>query len=821
MSVKKPIIKQVGVVTGNGACIPYNDSKGAVTESQNLKFDGTALLVGGVAVVKSDAISPFAATVLDDLTAGAALTTLGVSAYAQTLLDDTTAAVARTTLGVVDFYNVKNYGAIGDGVTNDTAAINLAIAAATSGGVVHFPRGTYKCTTGLTVALENVKLCGEGRASKIVLPAGQKITVTASGFQAESLWIDGTSYTPPDANSVGISVRGADSANYLTNVAIRNCTLTNLPYYGVLSEFVDGLRVEDCNVDTVAQAGIAVFSCRNFDVDRNNVANINVDGFYANAYGIIASQLSISSKTGTLTNGSNQVTAMSNTTSLAVGMVIVHASVPVGTTITGIAGTTLSLSAKATGSGTGVTLNFSQPPCEQGAIIGNTVKDNPIWEGIDSHSGRGITISGNNVFDCFHGISVGDSGSTFGMAPRNITISGNVCRGYNGEDSTKTVTGTATAMTLSAAPNFTVRIGNYLTVGAETRRITAVASQTSYTIASAFTGDPAAAAATVTQKGSNGYGICLNGNGTGVPGTVREYAEGCAISGNSVYGYGNEAEALGCAVIFRDTRGLAVTGNNIYEANQYSFLDYHDNLATSYSGNNALDSWSYTKTDPSFIAFNSDYHSTTIVGNSIRRGGKTAPYVNLRCFVWPVSAPNSTAVVGDNSWSGTSALYLVNPPVGGVGPAPTGYMATAKAAADTTVVTGATPTIINFGTVDFDPAGAITVGASWKYTALVTGKYLVSARAMFGASEAWSLNFNIKIFLYKTGAKLYPLDNYRIPVAGTMRVGALQSPAIIVSLVAGDYIDIRASHEEASSRTVTYNTIENNETWVSVQFLGQ
>lgn len=44
-------------------------------------------------------------------------------------------------------FDVRRFGATGDGNTIDTAAVNQAIdaAAAAGGGTVRFPRGTYAC----------------------------------------------------------------------------------------------------------------------------------------------------------------------------------------------------------------------------------------------------------------------------------------------------------------------------------------------------------------------------------------------------------------------------------------------------------------------------------------------------------------------------------------------------------------------------------------------------------------------------------------------------------------------------------------------------
>jgi polygalacturonase len=48
--------------------------------------------------------------------------------------------------------NVKDYGAVGDGTTDDTTAMQAAITAvATTGQGLYVPAGTYKITSALTL----------------------------------------------------------------------------------------------------------------------------------------------------------------------------------------------------------------------------------------------------------------------------------------------------------------------------------------------------------------------------------------------------------------------------------------------------------------------------------------------------------------------------------------------------------------------------------------------------------------------------------------------------------------------------------------------
>lgn len=72
-------------------------------------------------------------------------------------------------------FNVKAYGAKGNGSTDDTTAIQTAINAATTGGVVYLPPGTYNVTQTLTITTSGVSLVGAGPgATTIQTPAGSE-----------------------------------------------------------------------------------------------------------------------------------------------------------------------------------------------------------------------------------------------------------------------------------------------------------------------------------------------------------------------------------------------------------------------------------------------------------------------------------------------------------------------------------------------------------------------------------------------------------------------------------------------------------------------
>ena len=63
--------------------------------------------------------------------------------------------------------NVRNYGATGNGSTDDSAAVQRAFDAAQPGEAVYFPSGTYRLGATVNVQKSNLRIYGDGDASTI------------------------------------------------------------------------------------------------------------------------------------------------------------------------------------------------------------------------------------------------------------------------------------------------------------------------------------------------------------------------------------------------------------------------------------------------------------------------------------------------------------------------------------------------------------------------------------------------------------------------------------------------------------------------------
>ena len=87
--------------------------------------------------------------------AGGVSNDVTVSTYMETVVDKSDEEAATAELGTNRVFNVmhSDYGAVGDGVTNDATAIQAAVDAALPvGGTVYFPTGTYQIESKIIIA---------------------------------------------------------------------------------------------------------------------------------------------------------------------------------------------------------------------------------------------------------------------------------------------------------------------------------------------------------------------------------------------------------------------------------------------------------------------------------------------------------------------------------------------------------------------------------------------------------------------------------------------------------------------------------------------
>ncbi len=127
-----------------------------------------------------------------------------------------------------DTYNVKDFGAVGDGVTNDTVAIQAAINAST--GSVFFPRGSY-LIDGVTLK-EGVTLMGAGTTATHIL-ASTDLVALFSYTAATSLKVGfGIHMMRLSSNNhhgcTGIILDGASTVIRISQIRISDVTVEGL-----------------------------------------------------------------------------------------------------------------------------------------------------------------------------------------------------------------------------------------------------------------------------------------------------------------------------------------------------------------------------------------------------------------------------------------------------------------------------------------------------------------------------------------------------------------------------------------------------------------
>jgi polygalacturonase len=206
-------------------------------------------------------------------------------------------------------YNVRTFGAKGDGKTIDTPAINKAIetAAASGGGTVYFPAGTYLCFSlrlknkitlyldqGTIVQAEESGAAGQydpaepnpwdkfqdyGHShwhNSLLWGEGiENISILGPGL----IWGKGLSRgtrDQPQAENPGVGNKAISLKN-CRNVVLRDFSILHGGHFGILAIAVDNFTVDNLTIDT-NRDGIDIDCCRNVRVSNCSVNSPWDDG---------------------------------------------------------------------------------------------------------------------------------------------------------------------------------------------------------------------------------------------------------------------------------------------------------------------------------------------------------------------------------------------------------------------------------------------------------------------------------------------------------------------------------------------------------------
>jgi parallel beta-helix repeat protein len=362
--------------------------------------------------------------------------------------------------------NVLDYGAVGDGVADDSAAIQAAITDLTaSGGTLFFPNGTYKIESTVTLA-SNVSLIANTNAALTldVAEVGLQIPASATNITISGFTISGTfsraissalSDTCTNIKIIGNTISGATlvGAGYTSGIfllgasdcLVKENTLSGNGMGGIADFSADIAFYAPNATSTGSRNRVLDNTCKSttvkYHITAFNIDNCLIDGNYCSGaqtssanndgYGIVVYDTASYTLPYTLTNfntiSNNTVTGTEGT-----GIYVVSTS---NTTVTG---NTVSYVATVQNDTTlpvgGIVINggFSS----QNTVVGNTVSSSGK-DGIVSSANLTTTISGNTVTaSAQHGIHL--RGANQSITVTGNTVSGNTERGIYDDATAKT-----------------------------------------------------------------------------------------------------------------------------------------------------------------------------------------------------------------------------------------------------------------------------------------------------------------------------------------------------------------------------------------------
>ena len=276
--------------------------------------------------------------------------------------------------------SVRDFGAVGDNVTNDTDAIQLAINATPTGGLLYFPAGyTYYCASRLVV-------------NKAMTISAYGATIRFNGTRTGGFNKDAVSITSSNVKIFGGTWKEVFPTVYgggifgITFQGVENNSVTPPTY-------IENVGIQDATIEDWQGEAVVFRMCKNFYASNNVIRNVGYSGVMtlSSTQGVISDNvISDLLPNGNLGENAYGITVTANSNGNTVG----------------------------------------RPLSSYISITGNTITNVKTWTGIDCHGDNNLSVVGNVVKNCDFGIgmvSYTDGASTSAdQGPTQLSIVGNV-----------------------------------------------------------------------------------------------------------------------------------------------------------------------------------------------------------------------------------------------------------------------------------------------------------------------------------------------------------------------------------------------------------